>query len=61
MPFERADQIAVPTVETGDDIVQRPTHFVLVEGKDALQHRSGSGVLALERFLTGDEKLGDDA
>ena len=61
MPFEGADQIAVPTVEPRDDIVQRPTHLVLVEGKDALQHRSRSGVLALEPFLTGNEKLGDDA
>ena len=61
MPFECADQIAVPTVEPGDDIVQRPTYLVLVESENALQHCARSGVLTLETFLTGDEKLGDDA
>ena len=60
MPAEGADQISVPPVETRDDIVQRRPHLILVEGKDASQHGSRSGVLVLEPFLSGDEKPGDD-
>ena len=43
MPAEGADQIAVPPVEAGDDIVQRRAHLVLVEGQDARQHQLPRG------------------
>jgi hypothetical protein len=55
MPMECADQISVPAIEARHDIVQRPTHLILVKGKDAPQHGSRSGVLALETFLPGDK------
>src|SRR5215210_3438641 len=60
MLTEGADQISMPRVEPGYDIVQRQAHLVLIEGEDALEHCSGSGVLALEPFLAGDEEPGDD-
>ena len=60
VPAEGADQIAVTPVEPGDDIVQRRPHLVLVQGQDARQHRSRSGVLVLEAFLAGYEQPGDD-
>ena len=61
VPAERARQIAVTSVEAGDDVVQRRPHFVLVEGQDARQHRSRAGVLALEALLPGHEQPGDDS
>ena len=60
MTAKGADQISVPPVEARDDIVQRRAHLVLVEGKDASQHRSRAGVLVLEPFLSGHEQPGDD-
>jgi hypothetical protein len=50
----------VSPVETRDDIVQRQTHLILVESKDALHHGSRSGVSVLEAFLSRDKKSGDD-
>jgi hypothetical protein len=55
MVAKGADQISVPPAEPRDDVVQRRTHLILVEGKDAFQHRSRSGVLVLEPFLPGYE------
>ena len=58
MPAEGADQIAVTAVEAGDDVVQRRPHLVLVEGQDARQHRSRSGLLVLEAFLARARRAG---
>jgi hypothetical protein len=60
VPAECIDQVPVPCVETYDDIVQRQTHLFLAEGKNAPQHGSRPGVVALEPFLPWDEKLCDD-
>ena len=32
-------EVAVPALEAGDDIVERPLHLLLVQRQDALQHR----------------------
>jgi hypothetical protein len=60
MRAECADQIAVPPVEAGDDIIQRRAHLVLVEGQDASKHCTRTGVLELETLLAGHEQPGDD-
>ena len=57
-PTEGADQISVPPVEARDDIVQRRAHLVFVEGKDASQHGSRSGVLVLEPFRVRVQRAG---
>ena len=60
VPAEGANKIAVTAVEAEDDIVQRRPHVVLVEGQDARQDRSRSGLLVLETLLAGHEQSGDD-
>ena len=43
VPAEGADKIAVPPIESGDDVVQRRQHLALVECQDAGQHHCPFG------------------
>ena len=60
MLAESAHQIAVPPVETRNDIVQRRADVILVQGQDAPQHRARAGVVMFESLLPRDEQPGDD-
>ena len=59
VPAECADEIAVTSVEAGDDIVERRAHLVLIEGQYAIQHRTRAGILVLETLLPGYEQPRD--
>src|SRR6201999_2317441 len=61
VPAECGRQIAVTSVEAGDDVVQRRAYFVLVEGQDARQHCTRAGVLALETLLPWHEQPRDES
>ena len=60
MLAESAHQVAVPPVETRNDIVQRRADVILVQGQDAPQHRARAGVVMFESLLPRDEQPGDD-
>jgi len=60
MTPEGADQIAVTPIESGDHVVQRRPHLVIVQRQDPCQHRSRSGILVLETLLARHEQPGDD-
>ena len=61
MPAESIAEVAVPAVESGDDIVQRAQHLVFTQREDARQHRSRPRILMLEAFLPRHEQPGDDS